>query len=496
MATNHTVGNIVFPDGTVQTTAATGGGGGVTSVGAVTDPATDDKGAVISGTAISMEKADATHYGVVKGTFSGTSTGTNTGDQTITLTSDVTGSGTGSFATTIANSAVTNAKMANMADQTFKGNVSGGSAAPSDLSVSQMATALGIESVDGFLFGAGQDGNLSSGFGTITLSSDKYYGNITFNSTDQIITNGWRLFANGTVDMSVAKTFAISANGNVGASTTTSTGGTGGAAIAATGTQTCGVNAAGGAGGNGTSNSGGSGTNPSAAGTPANGGNPGTGGFGGGGTTGGGGSGGTIGNTNTPWVSPRITDEAICRRAGTTFTLVQGGCGGGGGGGGGGATTGPQVGGGGGGGGAGGMPCWIALKTIQRGTNTNPAIISAEGGAGGNGANAQGTVNCGGGAGGAGGGGGFMVLIYKTLLGSTVTNGVSVSGGLGGTGGTGKAGSANPIDGAGGGSGGSGYLYKFDVTAGTLTYVAAAAATAAPSAGTRPGVQTLARRDL
>lgn len=47
------------------------------------------------------------------GTFSGTSSGTNTGDQTITLTGDVTGSGTGSFAATIANSAVTNAKLSN-----------------------------------------------------------------------------------------------------------------------------------------------------------------------------------------------------------------------------------------------------------------------------------------------------------------------------------------------------------------------------------------------
>lgn len=48
-------------------------------------------------------------------TGGGTATGTNTGDQTITLTGDVTGSGTGSFAATIANDAVTLAKMANMA---------------------------------------------------------------------------------------------------------------------------------------------------------------------------------------------------------------------------------------------------------------------------------------------------------------------------------------------------------------------------------------------
>lgn len=43
-----------------------------------------------------------------------TLSGTNTGDQTITLTGDVTGSGTGSFAATIANDAVTYAKMQNV----------------------------------------------------------------------------------------------------------------------------------------------------------------------------------------------------------------------------------------------------------------------------------------------------------------------------------------------------------------------------------------------
>lgn len=49
-------------------------------------------------------------------TLSGDATisGTNTGDQTITLTGDVTGSGTGSFAATIANDAVTYAKIQNV----------------------------------------------------------------------------------------------------------------------------------------------------------------------------------------------------------------------------------------------------------------------------------------------------------------------------------------------------------------------------------------------
>jgi len=55
------------------------------------------------------------------GTFSGTSSGTNTGDQTITLTGDVTGSGTGTFAATIANDAVTFAKMQNIASDRLLG---------------------------------------------------------------------------------------------------------------------------------------------------------------------------------------------------------------------------------------------------------------------------------------------------------------------------------------------------------------------------------------
>lgn len=71
-------------------------------------------------------------------------TGTNSGDQTITLTGDVTGSGTGSFAATIANSAVTLAKMASIADATILGNNTGGSAAPVALTASQIRTLLGL----------------------------------------------------------------------------------------------------------------------------------------------------------------------------------------------------------------------------------------------------------------------------------------------------------------------------------------------------------------
>lgn len=53
--------------------------------------------------------------------------------QTITLTGDITGSGTGSFATTISNSAVTYAKIQNVAANRLLGNPTGSSAAPSEI---------------------------------------------------------------------------------------------------------------------------------------------------------------------------------------------------------------------------------------------------------------------------------------------------------------------------------------------------------------------------
>lgn len=69
------------------------------------------------------------------GTFSGSSSGTNTGDQTITLTGDVTGTGTGSFAATIANDAVTLAKMADIATDRLIGRDTAGTGDPEALTV-------------------------------------------------------------------------------------------------------------------------------------------------------------------------------------------------------------------------------------------------------------------------------------------------------------------------------------------------------------------------
>lgn len=86
-------------------------------------------------------------------------TGTNSGDQTITLTSDVTGSGTGSFATTIANNAVSLAKMADIATASFLGRNTAGTGDPEVLSVATAKTMLNLTGTN-------------SGDQTITLTSD------------------------------------------------------------------------------------------------------------------------------------------------------------------------------------------------------------------------------------------------------------------------------------------------------------------------------------
>lgn len=92
-----------------------------------------------------------------------TLSGTNTGDQTITLTSDVTGSGSGSFATTIANDAVTFAKMQNIATDRLIGRDTASSGDPEEIALAGSLVFTGSQTIQ--LSGdAGSPGN------------SKYYG--------------------------------------------------------------------------------------------------------------------------------------------------------------------------------------------------------------------------------------------------------------------------------------------------------------------------------
>lgn len=125
-------------------------------------------------TALAIANTDVSGLGTLStqsGTFSGTSSGTNTGDQTITLTGDVTGSGTGSFAATIANSAVTNTKAANMANGTIKGRTTAGTGAPEDMTAAQTKTILAIANTDVSGLGTASTVNTGTSAGNVPLVS-------------------------------------------------------------------------------------------------------------------------------------------------------------------------------------------------------------------------------------------------------------------------------------------------------------------------------------
>jgi hypothetical protein len=84
------------------------------------------------------------------GTVTGSNlSGVNTGNQTITLTGDVTGSGTGSFAATVANGAVSYAKMQNVsATSRILGRITAGAGSVEELTAANVKTLLSLTNVD------------------------------------------------------------------------------------------------------------------------------------------------------------------------------------------------------------------------------------------------------------------------------------------------------------------------------------------------------------
>lgn len=139
------------------------------------------------------------------------------------LTGDVTaGPGSGSQAATIANSAVTNAKMANMNAHTYKGNNTASSSAPLDVTATQLTADLNLFSstLQGLTPASGggtsnflrADGTWAApaGVGTVTTTGSPVSGNLTKFSGATSVTNG-DLSGDVTTSGTLATTIANSA---------------------------------------------------------------------------------------------------------------------------------------------------------------------------------------------------------------------------------------------------------------------------------------------
>lgn len=186
---------------------------GPTISGTVTDSGTTTKTGTLNatGATFSVNKiANLTSNGFVKttggdGTLSIDTSTYITANQTITLSGDVTGSGSTAITTTIANDAVTNAKLANVATQTFKGRTTASTGDPEDLTVTQATAMLNV-------FGADAGSGGVKGLVPATTSGDAVkvlYGDGT-----------WKTPTSGTVT-SVSVVTANGVSGSVATATTT-----------------------------------------------------------------------------------------------------------------------------------------------------------------------------------------------------------------------------------------------------------------------------------
>jgi hypothetical protein len=164
LVTGSTIGNLTLANGSITDS------GGTLSFGANNINTTGTAGfgaTTVTGSITVTGLVDGVDIAAEQTRLALTS-GTNTGDQTITLTGNVTGTGVGSFAATIANNAVTLAKMADIATASFMGRNTAATGDPEVLSMTTAKTMLGIQN---YTSGATVSGS-NTGDQTITLTGD------------------------------------------------------------------------------------------------------------------------------------------------------------------------------------------------------------------------------------------------------------------------------------------------------------------------------------
>lgn len=367
--------------------------------------------------------------------------------------------------------------------------------APSGTNTTQIATTAFVQtaveqssSLVG-VFGDGGSGNATI-TGSISLTADAYYNDLTISGAGSIFLNGYRLFVKGTLDISNAGSLAIHNSGFTGDAATGVTAGNnsgagtvgrGGYGVTTTGWFSGGTgsgvvyrggNGAGGASIN-TNNAGTGGTSPVSTQMVA-------GGFGGAGGKGGNSSVGTGGNggsgqsssqsPSTFYIRTFINDQGRIQltrfnTTGVSATQNSAGAFHGGGGGGAGSST-IALGGGGAAGGGGGGITIVYARQIVVGAGTAADAIASRGGDGG-GVTFAGNANAGGGGGGAGGGGGYIYLVYGTITGGSYTF-ASANGGTGGKGGNGQG---TGFGGQGGQGGSGGRITAISLGYNTITVV-------------------------
>lgn len=336
------------------------------------------------------------------------------------------------------------------------------------------------------LFGTGADGNVTIA-GTVTLTRDMNYQNLTLSATANLRPAGFRIFVAGVLDMSAAPANAIQTQAAAGNNAIGAAGGTftnpqisPGSPITGSGVGGAGQLAVGTAGV----------ANGVAVVNVGNGGRTGAGGTGGAsGTPNAGGAGAQQGRGQfnpgglmvafpTPNFGPFWYNIANSGGSQLNNLFPQYSAGGGGGGGGDGANL------GGGGGGASTPSYGISIYAAQiaRGSNATAGVINGAGARGGNGANGAGGTAAGGG--GAGGGGGTAVyIVVGQFTGSTIVNAIDVSGAQGGNGGNG-VGTGNGGTGGDGGANGSVQVVLLN----PATYTQSATFNTAGAAGVAGGV--------